>query len=169
MNNGSASLPMHVSPLPPDACQCLPKIIHVVRWTRIYIRLLLFFKRENVDVPVRPHTSLEQYCCPRNSDSYFVNIGYDRTAISFVDLHTVEFKSNIVLKQYVRGPHMDSLTKMRPTYLLRTYGVVYVQLLLNLVRSSTTLTTDVLNLVHMLVVLVLYTAIEVLNVKPDVF
>ena len=60
----------------------------------------LFFKRENDDIPVRPHTALEQYCCPRNSDSYFVNIGYDRTAISFVDLHTAEFKSNIVLKQY---------------------------------------------------------------------
>ena len=35
-----------------------------------------------------------------NSDSDFVNIGYDRTAISFVDLHTAEFKSNIALKQY---------------------------------------------------------------------
>jgi hypothetical protein len=48
----------------------------------------------------RAQAALEQYCCPRNSDSYFVNIGYDRTAISFVDLHTAEFKSNIVLKQY---------------------------------------------------------------------
>jgi hypothetical protein len=33
-------------------------------------------------------------------NSYFVNIGYDRTAISFVDLHTYEFKVNIALKQY---------------------------------------------------------------------
>jgi hypothetical protein len=51
--------------------------------------------------PAPYNTALEQYCCPRNSDSYFVNIGYDRIAISFVDLHTAEFKSNIVLKQYV--------------------------------------------------------------------
>ena len=56
--------------------------------------------RENDDIPVRPHTALEQYCCSRNSDSYFVNIGYDRTAISFVDLHVDEFKVNIALKQY---------------------------------------------------------------------
>ena len=56
---------------------------------------------KNDEIPVRPHTALEQSCCPGNSDSYFVNIGYDRTAISFVDLHTAEFKSNIVLKQYM--------------------------------------------------------------------
>jgi hypothetical protein len=57
---------------------------------------------ENGEIPVRPRTPLEQYSCPRNLDSYFANIGYDRTAISFVDiLHTAEFKSNIALKQYV--------------------------------------------------------------------
>ena len=65
-----------------------------------YVLNLVFFKRENDDIPVRLHTALEQYCCPRNSDSYFVNIGYDWIAISFVDLHTAEFKSNIVLKRY---------------------------------------------------------------------
>ena len=57
-------------------------------------------ENDDVHVPVRPLTPLERYCCPRNSDSYFVNIGCDRAAISSVDLHTAEFKVNIALKQY---------------------------------------------------------------------
>jgi hypothetical protein len=51
-------------------------------------RRLADLTRENDDISVRLHTVLEQYCCPRNSDSYFVDIGYDTTVISFVDLHT---------------------------------------------------------------------------------
>ena len=92
--------------------------------------------RENDDIPVRPHTSLEQYCCPRNSDSYFVNIGYDRAAISFVDLHTAEFKSNIVLKQYAWPTYGFLDENVAYLFITNLRCRIYTVVLLNLVRST---------------------------------
>ena len=61
-----------------------------LKYTNLYMTFVI---RENDDVPVRPHTPLEQYACPRNSDSYFVNIRYDRTAILFVDFNHSQEKT----------------------------------------------------------------------------
>jgi hypothetical protein len=75
-----------------------------------------------LELPVQPHTALEQYCFPINPDSYFVDIGYDTTSTSFVDLHTctAEVKVNIAMKQYA-WPAIGIFDAMRSTHLLGNY------------------------------------------------
>ena len=94
-----------------------------------------FSKRENDDIPV-PHP-LEQYRCPGNSDSYFVNIGYDRTAISFVDLHTAALQSNIVLKQYAWPTYGILDENAAHLFITNLRCRICTAPLLNLVCSST--------------------------------
>jgi hypothetical protein len=85
--------------------------------------------RENDDIPVRPHTSLEQYCCSRNSDSYFVNIRFVWAAISFVDLHTAAYSrtSTVVRAIFAKMFYTNEYTHSCITY-TTVYNVYQLQL-----------------------------------------